>query len=91
VYRGVINMDRPEAGIAKSEIAKGRQGRRRTPNYENQNECSAGARNTSAQVGGALREFLAVRTCFDFSPHSLHRRELGSTDCQEEPDFQGFT
>src|SRR3954464_9994138 len=38
----------------QSESAKGHQARRRTPNYQNENECSAGVRTTSMQAGGAL-------------------------------------
>jgi hypothetical protein len=30
------------------------ENRRRTPNYDNQNECSAGVRNTCAQARGAM-------------------------------------
>jgi hypothetical protein len=67
---------------SQSEIAKGRQGRRRTPNYEIQDGCSAGVRKTFAQAGGALFALLAffgdlaVRPSRRTAPHariSLHR------------------
>ena len=63
------------------KIAKGRQGRRRTPDYENPNECFAGARNRWRSrrrivlpLFGILRR-PAVRT----ASISSRERQLGSS------------
>jgi hypothetical protein len=71
--------------MGKSEIAKGRQGRRRTPNDENQNECSAGVRHTLAQAGGALLclpllAFFGAVAVRHLLVQRFHVREFGFTD-----------
>jgi hypothetical protein len=71
------------------EIAKDAKDAEECQTTRTRIECSAGVRNTSAQVGGALRALsLGVLRRLGgstFSSNSSNARRFGSTDCHEEP------